>query len=167
TPPGGAVRNRFARLLAALAFGVQEAPGPADADDPPPCRGRLLHFRRGAGSTDDPPEETAFPRPRAAQARRPHADDPRGHRRRHRGLPRCRRRNRGPRRHAYTAEDRPGSTRIPQEGELVAKPNYSYEKRQREIAKKKKKEAKEAKKREAKGTSPDAGPGQDGQAGLG
>ncbi len=44
----------------------------------------------------------------------------------------------------------------------MAKPNYSYEKRQREIAKKKKKEAKEAKKREAKGTSPDAGPAQDG-----
>lgn len=44
----------------------------------------------------------------------------------------------------------------------MAKPNYSYEKRQREIAKKKKKEAKEAKKREAKGTSPDAGPDQDG-----
>ena len=44
----------------------------------------------------------------------------------------------------------------------MAKPNYSYEKRQREIAKKKKKEAKEAKKREAKGTSPDAGPAQEG-----
>jgi len=38
----------------------------------------------------------------------------------------------------------------------VAKPNYSYEKRQREIAKKKKKEEKEAKKREAKGESPNA-----------
>jgi len=44
----------------------------------------------------------------------------------------------------------------------VAKPNYSYEKRQREIAKKKKKEEKEAKKREAKGTSPGAGPAQEG-----
>lgn len=42
----------------------------------------------------------------------------------------------------------------------MAKPNYSYEKRQREIAKKKKKEEKEAKKREAKCTSPGADPGQ-------
>ena len=32
----------------------------------------------------------------------------------------------------------------------MAKPNYSFEKRQREIAKKKQKEEKEAKKREAK-----------------
>lgn len=36
----------------------------------------------------------------------------------------------------------------------MAKPNYSYEKRQREIAKKKKKDEKEAKKREARGESP-------------
>lgn len=33
----------------------------------------------------------------------------------------------------------------------MPKPNYSYEKRQRELAKKKKKDAKDAKKREAKG----------------
>lgn len=39
----------------------------------------------------------------------------------------------------------------------MAKPNYSYEKRQRELAKKKKKDEKEAKKREARGESPDAG----------
>lgn len=32
----------------------------------------------------------------------------------------------------------------------MAKPNYSFEKRQRELAKKKQKEEKEAKKREAK-----------------
>ncbi|NII11905.1 hypothetical protein [Oleiagrimonas sp. C23AA] len=45
----------------------------------------------------------------------------------------------------------------------MAKPNYSYEKRQREIAKKKQKEQKQAKKRAAReetraGQAPDAGP---------
>ncbi len=40
----------------------------------------------------------------------------------------------------------------------MAKPNYSYEKRQRELAKKKKKEEKEAKKRDARG---EPGPGQE------
>lgn len=38
----------------------------------------------------------------------------------------------------------------------MAKPNYSYEKRQKEIAKKKKQEAKRAKKQQAKGDAPPA-----------
>jgi hypothetical protein len=50
---------------------------------------------------------------------------------------------------AYTA--RPPTTRFP-----MAKPNYSYEKRQRELAKKKKQDEKAAKKREAReGNKPD------------
>ena len=39
----------------------------------------------------------------------------------------------------------------------MAKPNYSYEKRQRELAKKKKTEQKEARKREAKGGADEGG----------
>ena len=52
---------------------------------------------------------------------------------------------------------RPPTTRIP-----VAKPNYSYEKRQRELAKKKKQDEKDAKKRAereaAKGETTDTPP---------
>jgi hypothetical protein len=40
----------------------------------------------------------------------------------------------------------------------LAKPNYSFEKRQRELAKKKQKEAKLARKREARGTAQDTTP---------
>lgn len=36
----------------------------------------------------------------------------------------------------------------------MAKPNYSYEKRQKELAKKKKQEAKRAKKQQDKGVAP-------------
>ena len=47
----------------------------------------------------------------------------------------------------------------PYRGSSLAKPNYSFEKRQREIAKKKKQDLKDARKREAreaaKGTKPD------------
>ena len=43
----------------------------------------------------------------------------------------------------------------------MAKPNYSFEKRQREIAKKKKKEEKEARKREAKNGGADTTPAGD------
>ena len=38
----------------------------------------------------------------------------------------------------------------PQRGNPLAKPNYSFEKRQREIAKKKKQDEKDARKREAR-----------------
>src|SRR5690606_3448477 len=102
--------------------------------------------------------EEAAPRRHPAQGPRPHPDDPRGHRRRHRCVPRRRRQDRSPGRHPHPAQDRCRRTRHPQQGELVAKPNYSYEKRQRELAKKKKKEEKEAKKRDARG---EPGPGQE------
>lgn len=39
----------------------------------------------------------------------------------------------------------------------MAKPNYSFEKRQRELAKKKKKEEKLARKQDARGDAPDDG----------
>jgi len=52
---------------------------------------------------------------------------------------------------------------LTQEGRPVAKPNYSFEKRQRELAKKKKKEEKEKEKAVRKtagpGAEPDAGEG--------
>lgn len=41
----------------------------------------------------------------------------------------------------------------------MAKPNYSFEKRQRELAKKKKKEEKEAKKRAGRDSAPAGEPG--------
>src|SRR5690606_23898212 len=127
---------------------------------PPPGGAGVCGLRsNGQASGAAPSSSTAAA---TAAGPRPHPDDPRGHRRRHRCVPRRRRQDRSPGRHPYPAQDRCRRTRHPQQGELVAKPNYSYEKRQREIAKKKKKEAKEAKKREAKGTSPDAGPAQDG-----
>jgi hypothetical protein len=44
----------------------------------------------------------------------------------------------------------------------VAKPNYSFEKRQRELAKKKKKEEKEKEKAARKGGAPGADDGSDG-----
>lgn len=47
----------------------------------------------------------------------------------------------------------------------MAKPNYSFEKRQREIAKKKKKDEKEARKREAREAARADKPGEDPVAG--
>ena len=47
TDPGRGNSNRFTRLLAAQGFGVEEERCPIADDDPPPYRGRLLHFRRG------------------------------------------------------------------------------------------------------------------------
>ncbi len=44
----------------------------------------------------------------------------------------------------------PYNGRTPQRGNPLAKPNYSFEKRQREIAKKKKQDEKDARKREAR-----------------
>lgn len=46
-------------------------------------------------------------------------------------------------------------------GDFVAKPNYSFEKRQRELAKKKKKEEKEAKKRAGRDSAATGEPGDD------
>jgi hypothetical protein len=43
----------------------------------------------------------------------------------------------------------------------LAKPNYSYEKRQRELAKKQKKEEKRQRRQERKSTSDDEAPGPD------
>lgn len=56
---------------------------------------------------------------------------------------------------AYTV--RPPAHRV----DAVAKPNYSFEKRQRELAKKKKQDEKEAKKRERNGPRTDAPPSQE------
>jgi len=50
---------------------------------------------------------------------------------------------------------------IPHRGSSLAKPNYSFEKRQREIAKKKKKDEKEARKREAREAARSGKPGED------
>ena len=48
---------------------------------------------------------------------------------------------------------------IPDRGIPLAKPNYSFEKRQREIAKKKKQDEKDARKREAREAAQAATPG--------
>lgn len=47
TDPGRGNSNRFTRVLAEQGFGVEEERCPIADDDPPPYRGRLLHFRRG------------------------------------------------------------------------------------------------------------------------
>lgn len=48
TDPGRGNSARFSQLLAAQGFRVHAEPCPMDDRDPPPHRGRLLHYRRGA-----------------------------------------------------------------------------------------------------------------------
>ncbi|MDG6348106.1 50S ribosomal protein L11 methyltransferase [Luteimonas sp. 8-5] len=45
--PGRGNSGRFTALLAGLGFSVETERCPMDDGDPPPHRGRLLHFRRG------------------------------------------------------------------------------------------------------------------------
>ena len=47
--PGRGHAGRFGRLLAAEGFVLESVPSPLDDDDPPPYRGKLLHFRRQGG----------------------------------------------------------------------------------------------------------------------
>lgn len=47
TDPGRGNSARFTRLLAERGFAVQDERHPMDDDDPPPHRGRILHYRRG------------------------------------------------------------------------------------------------------------------------
>ncbi len=47
TDPGRGNSARFSRLLAERGFAVQDERQPMDDDDPPPHRGRILHYRRG------------------------------------------------------------------------------------------------------------------------
>lgn len=48
TDPGRGNSARFGRLLAAQGFAMESERCPMDDSDPPPHRGRLLHFRRSA-----------------------------------------------------------------------------------------------------------------------
>ncbi len=50
TDPGRGNSARFSRLLAEHGFSVQSEHCPMDDADPPPHRGRLLHYRRGMAS---------------------------------------------------------------------------------------------------------------------
>jgi hypothetical protein len=47
TDPGRGNSARFSHMLAAQGFAVDAAPCPMDDGDPPPHRGRLLHYQRG------------------------------------------------------------------------------------------------------------------------
>lgn len=47
TDPGRGNSARFSRLMSALGFAVDARPCPMDDLDPPPHRGRMLHYRRG------------------------------------------------------------------------------------------------------------------------
>lgn len=44
--PGRGHAGRFGRLLAEEGFALENVASPLDDDDPPPYRGKLLHFRR-------------------------------------------------------------------------------------------------------------------------
>ena len=50
TDPGRGNSARFGRLLEAQGFRMEAERCPMDDADPPPHRGRMLHFRRGAGA---------------------------------------------------------------------------------------------------------------------
>ena len=47
TDPGRGNSARFSQLMAACGFSVDSKPCPMDDLDPPPHRGRMLHYRRG------------------------------------------------------------------------------------------------------------------------
>lgn len=47
TDPGRGNSTRFSKALAAQGFSVVQTRCPRDDNDPPPYRGRLLHYRRG------------------------------------------------------------------------------------------------------------------------
>ena len=47
TDPGRGNSARFSQLMSALGFSVDSKPCPMDDADPPPHRGRMLHYRRG------------------------------------------------------------------------------------------------------------------------
>ncbi|GAB3381659.1 class I SAM-dependent methyltransferase [Lysobacter fragariae] len=50
TDPGRGNSARFTRLMRDLGFSLDESRCPMDDGDPPPHRGRLLHYRRGPSS---------------------------------------------------------------------------------------------------------------------
>jgi predicted nicotinamide N-methyase len=51
TDPGRGNSARFTRLLRAQGFSLKEWRSPMDDEDPPPHRGRLLHYQRGTGTS--------------------------------------------------------------------------------------------------------------------
>jgi hypothetical protein len=70
TDPGAGASAAFTRLLEVKGFAVGELRGPMDANDPPPFRGQLLRYSRGAASPAGPVTGDRPPEPRASARRR-------------------------------------------------------------------------------------------------
>lgn len=69
TDPGAGASAAFTRTMTVKGFAMSELRGPMDAGDPPPFRGRLLRYVRGAIAPAAPAAAVGPPEPRT-QARR-------------------------------------------------------------------------------------------------